>query len=211
MVPILAVAAAAAFLACCLIGQYAVSLPDFFRVLAGADLPGTSFIVLDDRLPKAATAVLVGGCLGVSGTLFQTMLHNPLASPDIIGISFGASASAVVAIVVFGLSGLPVSIVAGLGALGVAALIHTLSRGSLVYDHRLILIGIGVAAVLQAIVSFLLTRADISTASDALLWLTGSLDNSTWGGVAQVGVAAAVLLPVAWALPRPLGILGLGD
>lgn len=211
LIAVLGVLAAAAFVGCCLLGEVVVSVPDFLRVLGGAQLPGTTFIVMDDRLPAAVLAVLVGACFGVSGVLFQTMLRNPLASPDIIGISFGASASAVVAIVLFGLSGAGVAVIACAGAVAVAALIHVLSHGSLAYDHRLVLMGIGVAAVLQAVVSFLLTRADISTASDALVWLTGSLNDADWGAVVRLAIAATLLLPAAGALSRPLGVLGLGE
>ncbi len=210
-IAVLAAAVLAAFFAACLLGSFTVTLPDFFRIVTGTDIPGATFIVMQDKLPKAVVALLAGACFGVSGTLFQTMLRNPLASPDIIGISSGASAAAVVAIVVFGVSGVGVSVIACLGAIGVALLIHGLAHGEAVHGHRLVLMGIGVAAVLQAVISFLLTRSDIRTAGDALVWLIGSLNDSTWGSVARIAAAAVVLLPLAGMLSRPLAVLGLGD
>ena len=93
-----------------LLGSYTVTIPDFFKILAahvtgGEKIPGASFIVMEAKLPRAVTGTLIGLAFGLSGALFQTMLRNPLASPDVIGISYGASAAAVLAIVVFGASG----------------------------------------------------------------------------------------------------------
>ncbi|WP_148667563.1 iron chelate uptake ABC transporter family permease subunit, partial [Arthrobacter sp. Hiyo1] len=108
-----------------LLGSYTVTIPDFFRILTahltgGEKIPGASFIVMENKLPRAVLAILIGLAFGLSGGLFQTMLRNPLASPDVIGISYGASAAAVLAIVVFGASGAAVSAAALAGAIGVA-------------------------------------------------------------------------------------------
>lgn len=92
----------AVFAARVLLGDYTVTIPDFFRILTGTDIPGASYIVMEAKLPRAVLGVLVGVAFGVSGAIFQTALRNPLASPDIIGISLGASAAAVVAIVLSG-------------------------------------------------------------------------------------------------------------
>jgi iron complex transport system permease protein len=120
-----------------LLGSYTVTIPDFFKILAahftgGEKIPGASFIVMEAKLPRAVIGTLIGLAFGLSGALFQTMLRNPLASPDVIGISYGASAAAVLAIVVFGASGAAVSGAALGGAMAVAALIYGISRsGSL--------------------------------------------------------------------------------
>ena len=87
------------FAARVLLGDFTYTFPDFFRILFGADLPGATYILMESKLPRAVLAVLVGLAFGVGGAIFQTTLRNPLASPDIIGVSAGASASAVVAIV----------------------------------------------------------------------------------------------------------------
>jgi iron complex transport system permease protein len=120
-----------------LLGSYTVTIPDFLNILAahftgGEKIPGASFIVMEAKLPRAVIGTLIGLAFGLSGALFQTMLRNPLASPDVIGISYGASAAAVLAIVVFGASGAAVSGAALGGAMAVAALIYGISRsGSL--------------------------------------------------------------------------------
>ena len=194
-----------------LLGSYTVTIPDFFRLLGGADIPGASFIVMENKLPRAVLGVLVGMAFGLSGSVFQTMLRNPLASPDIIGISYGASAGAVVAIVVFGAAGVAVSFSALIGAMLVAAAIYLLSRRGGVAGYRLVLVGIGFAAALQAVVGYLLTRADLRTASDALVWLNGSLNVSTWDRVVVLALAMVVLVPAVLRLGINLRGLELGD
>ncbi|MHA7189228.1 FecCD family ABC transporter permease [Arthrobacter sp. MDT2-16] len=199
------------FAANVLLGSYTVTVPDFFRILAGADIPGASFIVLETKLPRAVIGVLIGVAFGIAGSVFQTMLRNPLASPDIIGISYGASASAVTAIVLFGAAGAAVSLSALAGALAVAAAIYLVSRRGGVAGYRLILVGIGFAAVLHALVSFLITRTDLRTASEAVLWLGGSLNSSSWDRATVLALALVVLLPAAAVLSRSLQGLELGD
>ncbi|MDD9207428.1 iron chelate uptake ABC transporter family permease subunit [Georgenia sp. 10Sc9-8] len=207
MLGVLVLAAAAVRL---LLGDFTVSLPDFLRILGGAEIPGATYIITGSRLPRVAVAVMVGAALGVAGTIFQTMLRNPLASPDIIGVSQGASAAAVAAIVLAGAAGPVVSLAALAGALVVALVMHLLSRSASLGGDRFVLVGIGVAAIAQAAINFLLTRADLRTAQDALLWLMGSLGPATADRAAQLGVALAVLLPLTALLARRLSVLELG-
>lgn len=208
---VLAAAVVVLFAVSILLGTYTVTIPDFFRILAGEQIPGATFIVMESKLPRAVIGVLVGAAFGISGSIFQTMLRNPLASPDIIGISYGASASAVVAIVVFGAAGTTVSLAALCGALVVAMAIYLLSRRGGAAGYRLILVGIGFAAVMQAIVTFLMTRADVRTASQVLVWLNGSLNSSNWDRAAVLAAALLVLLPVTALLGRRLRALELGE
>ena len=209
-----------------LLGSYTVTIPDFFRILighltGGDKIPGASFIVMENKLPRAVIGTMIGVAFGLAGGLFQTMLRNPLASPDVIGISYGASAAAVIAMVVFGASGAVVSGAALIGALGVAAIIYAISSGRSLGSgggnrgnaagNRLILAGVGIAAALHAVVNFLMTRADIRTAADALVWLNGSLNSANWDRAAMLSLALLVLVPAVIALAGPLRILELGD
>ena len=197
------------FLAEVLLGSYTVTLPDAVRIVAGADIPGASFIVMQDKLPRAAVGVMVGVAFGVAGCLFTSLLRNPLASPDVIGVSSGASAGAVLGIVVFGASGPLVSLWAFAGTGVAAALIFSLS--GVTNGTRLVLVGISLGAVLQSVVSYLLVRADIFVASDAFAWLQGSLNDSSWPRARDLAVALAVLLPGVALLSGRLGVLALGD
>jgi iron complex transport system permease protein len=207
-----------------LLGSYTVTIPDFFRILTahltgGEKIPGASFIVMEHKLPRAVVGTLIGVAFGLAGALFQTMLRNPLASPDIIGISYGASAAAVTAIVVFGAGGAAVSWAALGGALGVAAIIYAISSGSRsgggnrgnAAGNRLILAGVGIAAALNAVVNFLMTRADIRTAAEALVWLNGSLNSANWERAGILAASLLILVPAVIALSSPLRILELGD
>ncbi len=223
---ILAVCVLALFAAGVLLGSYTVTIPDFFQILAahftgGPKIPGASFIVMENKLPRAVIGTMIGAAFGLSGGLFQTMLRNPLASPDVIGISYGASAAAVTAIVVFGASGAAVSGAALGGALAIAVLIYAISRGGSLGSpgggrgdaagNRLILAGVGIAAALHAFVSFVMTRADIRTAAEALIWLNGSLNSASWDRAGVLALALLVLIPAVIVLAGPLRILELGD
>lgn len=224
---LLAAAVVVLFAASILLGSYTVTIPDFFRILTahltgGEKIPGASFIVMESKLPRAVIGTMIGVAFGLSGGLFQTMLRNPLASPDVIGISYGASAAAVTAIVVFGATGAAVSGAALVGALAVAALIYGISRsgslgagagagGSSAAGNRLILAGVGIASALGAVVNFLLARTDIRTAADALVWLNGSLNSASWDRAGVLALAILALVPATALLAGPLRILELGD
>ncbi|WP_329371046.1 iron chelate uptake ABC transporter family permease subunit [Streptomyces sp. NBC_00669] len=193
------------------VGSFRVPVLDVLRTLGGGGDAGTRFIVVQVRMPRAMTGVAAGAAFGLSGAVFQSLIRNPLASPDVIGITAGASAAAVISIVVFSLSGTAVSLTAVAGALVTALLIYLLAWRRGVTGYRLVLVGIGVAAALSSVVSFLLTRADVYTAQQALLWLTGSLDGADWPRARGVLYPLVVLLPAAFVAARTLPALGLGD
>ncbi|MEW2516826.1 FecCD family ABC transporter permease [Actinacidiphila alni] len=199
------------FCASLCVGSFSVPLPDVLRSLTGHGDGATDFIVLKVRLPRALTALAAGAAFGLSGAVFQTLIRNPLASPDVIGITSGASAAAVVAIVVFGLGGAAVSGLAVAGALVTALAIYLLAWRRGVTGYRLVLVGIGVAAGLSSIVSFLMTRADVYTAQQALLWLTGSLGAADWPLARALLLCLAPLLPAVCLAVRSLPVLSLGD
>ncbi|MBM9624466.1 iron ABC transporter permease (plasmid) [Streptomyces zhihengii] len=184
---------------------------DVLRAIMGEDVPGASFTVGRLRLPRAVLAVTAGCSFGVAGVTFQTMLRNPLASPDIIGISAGASAAAAVAIVALSLGGTQVSAVAIAAALGVALLVYVLAFRDGVAGTRLILIGIGMAALLDSVTSYALSQAGGWDLQEATRWLTGSLNGSTWDETVPTVIALLVLGPVLLHQSRNLNTLRLGD
>lgn len=202
----------ALFVLTMMVGSYFVSAPDVVKsVFHLTDNPGPDFIVRELRLPRALAAVCVGLALGVSGTIFQQMLGNPLASPDFIGISSGASVAAVAGIVLFHLGGFQVSLVALAGALGSAALIYLVAWRDGISGYRLILVGIGVSEFMLSIVTYLVARADLYDAREAMHWLTGSIGQSGNRELIALVIALIVLLPAALLLNRPLQALELGD
>lgn len=193
------------------VGNTVYSPLDVVRVMLGETVPGASFTVGTLRLPRTITAVLVGIGFGMGGVIFQTMLRNALASPDIIGITSGASAAAVVAIAFFGLSGGTVSAIAVAAGLVTALLIAWLADGGGVIGARLILIGIGVGAMFQSVIAYVQTRADFEDVQESLRWLTGSLNSSLWEGVPPLALSMLVLVPLALLLAGRLSLLQLGD
>lgn len=170
------------------------------------------------RAPRVLVGLLVGAALGLAGALTQTVARNPLASPDILGVTAGASLGAVAAIVA---GGGTYSVTAPLLRLGVpgAALVGGLASATLVLalawrggldPFRLVLVGIGVGAVLTAVTSWLMVVAQISDAGRASVWLAGSLSSRGWDQAVPLILAMVVLLPAALALSRPLSTTTLG-
>jgi iron complex transport system permease protein len=184
---------------------------EVLRVVLGQQVPGASFTVGELRIPRGALGLLSGLAFGMAGVTFQTMLRNPLASPDVIGISSGASAAAVVGIVVLSLDETTVSFLALGAALATAAVIYLLSRRGGFAGARLILIGIGVAALLDSAITYLLSRASQWDLQTAMQWLTGSLNGASWSRIVPLAIACAVLVPLLLGLERQLGLLHLGD
>ncbi|HXH32976.1 MAG TPA: iron chelate uptake ABC transporter family permease subunit [Plantibacter sp.] len=184
---------------------------DVLRVIAGEDVAGATFTVGRLRLPRAVLAVIAGASFGLAGVTFQTMLRNPLASPDIIGISAGSSAAAAFAIVTLSLGATAVSVFAIVVGLAVAILVYLLSYRGGVAGTRLILIGIGIAAMLDSLTAYVLSRAAQWDLQEATRWLTGSLNGTSWPQVAPVVVALLVLGPVLLGQSKNLAATQLGD
>ena len=205
------------------LGDFPVPFADVVRTLLGGGDPGQRFIVTELRLPQTLVAILVGAALGLSGALFQTFARNPLASPDILGVSRGAAFGAVAVIVLTGASGYGGGLVAGglqelgvpvaafLGGLLTSTLLYLLSWRRGIDGQRLVLVGIGLSAALTAATSWLLVRARIEDAASAQIWLNGSLNARGWEQARPLLGTLAVLVPVALLLARSLNALQLGD
>ncbi|WP_433344008.1 FecCD family ABC transporter permease [Streptomyces sp. CA-253872] len=193
-------------------GDFTVPLAQVPRALAGRGDAASAFIVQHVRLPRLATALAAGAAFGMSGAVFQSLVRNPLASPDVIGITSGASTGAVLAIVVFHVGGASVSLAAVVGAVLTAVVMYALSWRRGVSGYRLVLVGIGISAVLGSVISYLTTRAEIHTAQEAMLWLTGSLGGADWDTARPLLLCLIPLLPLTVALAaRVLPALSLGD
>jgi iron complex transport system permease protein len=205
----LSVALVAAFAARVLLGDYTFTVPDFFRILFGEQIPVSTFILMETKLPRAVLAVLVGVALGAAGSLFQMLLRNPLASPDIVGVSLGASAAGIFAVLTLGLRDDAVSAFAIAGAVTISAVVRWVAGTT--GGYRLVLVGVGVAAAMLSIVQYLLARSATYDVQLALRWLVGSLNNVLWPTIGVLAVAMAVLLPLLAVLSRSLPALELGD
>ncbi|MEV5101819.1 FecCD family ABC transporter permease [Streptomyces massasporeus] len=197
--------AAATFLVFCVsiaVGDFPVGLSQVIATIFGRGEQVDRFIIMDLRMPRALAGLVVGIALGVSGAITQSIARNPLASPDVLGITSGASAVAVFLVTVSG--GTAAAIVDSVG-LSAAALAGGLGTGLLVYflawrrgvdGFRLILIGISVSAVMEAVTTWLLVTADIRDVARAQTWLVGSLEDRSWGEVWTALWCGLVLLLV---------------
>lgn len=181
------------------------------RVLLGEPIQGATFAIATLRLPRMLSGLLVGIAFGMAGSTFQTMLRNPLASPDIIGVTSGSSAAAVFCILGLKASGSVVSMSAVVAGLMVAALIYFLSSGGNFSGGKLILIGIGVQAMLNSFISFLLLKASQHDVPSALRWLSGSLNGIRMSSIPNLALVVAFFSLVIILLGRHLKILELGE
>ncbi|WP_262403664.1 FecCD family ABC transporter permease [Actinomadura sp. CNU-125] len=159
------------------------------------------------------TGLLVGLALGLSGAIFQSMSRNPLGSPDLIGFTTGSATGALLQILVFGGGAVAVTASSAGGAVLTALAVYLVAyrRGGGVAGIRLVLIGVAAAAMLQALNSYLITRAELVEAYEAAFWLTGSLNGRDWDQAVPLAIALAVLVPAALLLSRSLGMGELGD
>ncbi len=194
-----------------MVGQSFTSPADVIRVLMGEEIPGVTFTVGQLRLPRALLSLLAGMSFGLGGVAFQIMLRNPLASPDIIGISSGASAAAVFAIVVLKMSGPVVSVFAVIAGLGVALVVYLLALRNGAAGTRLILVGIGVSAMLESFIAYILSVAPAWSLQEAMRWLTGSVNGAKMAQLLPLSIALLLFGGLLVSRARDLEALRLGD
>lgn len=194
-----------------LYGNTIYSPETVLRVLSGTDAGGAAFTIRTLRFPRMLTAILCGMAFGLSGNTFQQLLGNPLASPDIIGVTSGASVAAVFGILILKLDYGIVAVMAVFSGLLVSALIYFLSHKNGFSNTRLILTGIGMQAFLNFIISWMLLKASEYDVASALRWLSGSLNGvkmDTMPALAAVVFTAGLGILL---LSRHLLILQLGE
>ncbi|MHA0856967.1 FecCD family ABC transporter permease [Paenibacillus sp. CMAA1364] len=199
---------------CCamlMLGNTIYPVQDVIRVLLGEQIKGTSFAVGTIRLPRMVAGLFSGFAFGVAGTVFQTMLRNPLANPNVIGITTGSSAAAVFCIIVLHASNTVVSIASVVGGLATVIVIFLLSKGSSFSIGRLILIGIGIQAIFNAVISYLLLIGQHHDIPTAMRWLSGSLNGSKMDNLYPLIVTVLIFAPIIILLGKRLDMLELGE
>lgn len=192
-------------------GDAEIPAADVLRTLAGNGTAFQDFIVNELRLPRVLVGLLVGASLGLGGALFQSVSRNPLGSPDVLGLSQGSTAGALVVIVLMSGSATEVTVGALIGGLVTGLAVYLLARKQGVHGYRLVLVGIGVSAVVTAVNGYLLTKADLVDAARAVVWMTGSLSGRDWSQVRPLLALCAVLVPLVLANARGLGTMEMGD
>ncbi len=216
----LACAGATSVLVALAVGSVVVPLADVWDALRGERSSSLAAIVLELRLPRALTAFAVGGLLALSGALLQGLLRNPLADPYVLGVSGGAAVAALTALVLgAGAVGMQVASVSGalltLAALFVLARRALSARAVFADDDTtssVLLTGVMIAALAAAALALLLALAPEGRLRTMVFWLLGDLGAANDLGAALVSLAVlAILLPIAFALARPLNLMLRGD
>lgn len=193
------------------VGEVTLPASAYWQALTG-DNSAARMVVLELRLPRILTAAGAGAALGLSGAIFQMLLRNPLASPDVMGFTSGAAFGTVLALGASGAAGIGTSVGAAGGGLVAAALVFGLARrDGAISPLRLVLVGIGIAAIFGAGATLMLSRLPLSEAADAQRWLAGSLVARDWHHVWQIAASLAVVGMLAALMARPLSLLELGD
>ncbi|WP_453994026.1 FecCD family ABC transporter permease [Bacillus nitroreducens] len=200
------------------LGEMKIDPITVVKTLFGYGTRMEQLVVTSFRLPRIIIAFLVGMALAAAGSILQGMIRNPLASPDILGITGGASVAVVAFLAVFSNSSnaLTVSVkwmpvAAFLGATVIAFLVYILAWKNGVTPIRLVLIGIGVSALTQALTTTFMVMGPIYQASQANIWITGTVNGSTWANVHILSPVVLILLILCIMLARNLNIQELGE
>jgi len=192
-------------------GSASISLSDTLLAAAGRGDGLADFVVFENRVPRSLTAVLAGALFGLSGVVYQRLVMNVLATPDIIGVTAGAAAGGVVVLVLLERSGVATQVGALAGAFIAVTFIIALSAGGSAVVHRLVLVGIGISACFASVTNYVLAQADETGTERAMRWLVGSLHGAVWDDVRVLAVALTLSVVLLVLLVRDLDNLRLGD
>ncbi|MFI5632816.1 FecCD family ABC transporter permease [Streptomyces sp. NPDC051664] len=192
-------------------GDYAMTSGEVVSTLFGHGTFQQEFIVTDLRLPRVLVGLLVGAALGVGGAVFQTVSRNPLGSPDVLGFGQGATVGALTVIVLFQGGAAAVAGGAVVGGLVTGVVVYLLAWKRGMHGYRLVLVGIGSAAMLTAAAQYLITKANLVDATRAVVWMTGSLDGRDWAQVWPLLVVCGLLIPLVLGHGRALRMMEMGD
>ncbi|WP_275286058.1 FecCD family ABC transporter permease [Halomonas elongata] len=195
------------------LGSFPTSFGEVLHALAAPGDSDIAFIVWELRLPRIVLAVLVGAALAVAGAILQGIVRNPLASPDVIGITSGAALAAVAFLALFGTT-LSIHWLPGaalLGALLSALLVFLLAWRRGIAPSRMVLVGIGLSAAMGAVTTLLIVISDDAAAMTAYVWLTGSLYAAQWQDVLGLLPWLLLAVPLCLTRARHLDAMALGD
>lgn len=218
---VLLLAVIAAFALHLAFGGTAIDYGAVLRALFGDTSDSFVYLTVTEfRAPRTVAAVILGACLAVAGAITQTVARNPLASPDILGVTSGAAFGAVAVLVIAGggsgglsgaaaLIGMPTAAFAAGLISGIAVYLIAYRRG--IDSFRLVLVGLGVSGLATSLTTWLLTLGDVTNAAQAMTWMAGSLNGKDWNLVLPTGVVALALLLCGVAVARTLSVTSLGD
>ncbi|KAJ52722.1 iron complex transport system permease protein [Clostridium tetanomorphum] len=201
------------------IGQKYIPILKVIEVLLGNSQGGDSLIINTIRLPRTLVAFLVGASLGISGAILQGVVKNPLADPNIIGITASGSVGALVFLTLFTDSknnSLTISIFympvfAFAGALLSVLLIYFLAYKKGVTPYRLIFIGIAISGASKALTSILIINGPVIFIKEAQLWITGTVYGTSWINVKLLFIWFSCIYLITLIYIRELNVQSLDD
>ncbi|MFE9461303.1 FecCD family ABC transporter permease [Streptomyces californicus] len=182
-------------------------LPAAFGMRTGL----ADYVIFRIRFPRALAALLSGALFGLAGALYQRLIRNPLATPDIVGISAGAGAGATTVLLHAPALPFGAPLAAVAGSLVLLAAVYVLSLRGGLDTYRLVLVGIGLSGVCTAYTNYLFSMADQHSIAVAMRWLIGSVNGVDWTGVNTLAAGLALCVLCAARLGRPLSSMALGD
>jgi len=209
---LLAALLVASLVAATLVGGVRLS---FERALDFAHPENPDFVILfRTRLPRVLLGAAVGGGLAAAGAALQALLRNPLASPDVIGITGGASIGAIV-VLAFGIGGPAWILVPGAAFVASLATLGAIVRLSTVHGrlnpYSLLLVGVIVNTIAAAAIMLVTALVDSLRAQGVMMWLAGSLSQRPYSLVALVAAFTVAPTLVLWMHARGLNLLALGE
>ncbi|WP_083682680.1 iron ABC transporter permease [Paenibacillus sp. FSL A5-0031] len=209
---ILSIALIALSILCLSIGGVSIPVKEIFLSLLGKNKEGSDLIIMQFRMPRIVAAVLVGAALAVAGAVLQGVIRNPLASPDLLGVTGGASVAVVAFMTLFtGYSVHWIPFIAVAGAFVIAALNYTLAWKNGVSPFRLVLIGIGISTAMGALTIFLLISGPAYLAAQVLNWMTGSIYGTSWKYIEVLWPWVAIFIPLSILYAKELNVQSLGE
>jgi iron complex transport system permease protein len=208
------------FMAEMFIGSTRMSAADVINALFGSGAPGDEIIVMQFRLPKALTAILAGAAMSVSGLLMQTLFRNPLAGPDVLGVSSGAGLGvALTLLALTPLFSLPEgSMLAGWGLIlaawagAGAVMVIIMAVSARMRDIMTVLIvGLLLASAISAVVSLMQYFSSEAMLRTYVIWTMGNLGNISYPQIRALAIATAAGLAIAFTMVKPLNAMLMGE
>ncbi|PZX02905.1 iron complex transport system permease protein [Psychrobacillus insolitus] len=215
---IMVLVASVVFILSTAFGDMNISPLSVLQVFFGGGTEMEQLVITSFRLPRIIVALMVGISLAIAGGILQGIIRNPLASPDILGITGGASVAVVGFLAFFSddnnaltvsIEWMPLAAFAGAGV--IAILVYLLAWKNGVSPIRLVLIGIGISTLMQAFTTLMMILGPIYRASQANIWITGTVHGSTWANVSILVPWTVLFVTVALIMARKLNVQELGD
>jgi iron complex transport system permease protein len=199
------------------LGSVKIPLADTLKVLTGGEPSNQVWadIIFNFRLTKAFTCILAGGALALGGLLMQTLFRNPLAGPDVLGLTSGASLAVALLVLTGGLgslysSSLTIALAASIGCSGVFLLVLAIAHR--IKDNvSLLIIGLMIGAVTSSIVSVLQFMSQQEDLQYYIIWTFGNMNSISWAEIGILSIVVFIGTVIALSCIKPLNAWLLGD